>query len=369
MDDQYEFEEEDFTTQFNGSTLLRIFKQTRPHWKLVASFLFFITFVAVIDSSTTYLSKQIIDVGIIPGDREALKNVFLLYILLYLLQAVGVFGFIYSAAILGASIEYDLRKRMFNRLQELSFTYFDQTPLGWIMSRVLSDSQRIAELVSWGLLDTVWGITRILTAFVFMAIINLRLALIVVTIIPILVVIAAEFKKRILIQYRTVRKMNSKITGAYNENITGVRVAKALVREDENLEEFSILTGDMYQAGFKAAWLSALFLPVIQLISAVAIGAIAWYGGLQVEVGGMTIGGIQAFVSYVTFMLWPIQEMARVYAEMQQAIASAERVFSLVDSVPDIADKPDAIEPLTPLPGISFLKTCRFLLRRWTNRC
>jgi ATP-binding cassette subfamily B protein len=344
MDDLYEFEEEDFTTQFNGSTLLRIFKQTRPHWKLVASFLFFITLVAIIDSSTTYLSKQIIDVGIIPGDREALLDIIGLYVLLYLFQAVGVFGFIYSAAILGASIEYDLRKRMFNQLQELSFTYFDQTPLGWIMSRVMSDSQRIAELVSWGLLDTVWGITRIITAFVFMAIINLKLALIVVTIIPVLIVIAAEFKKRILIQYRTVRKMNSKITGAYNENITGVRVAKALVREDENLEEFSQLTGDMYQAGFKAAWLSALFLPVIQLISAIAIGAIAWYGGLQVEIGGMTIGGIQAFISYVTFMLWPIQEMARVYAEMQQAIASAERVFSLVDSVPDIADQPGAVE-------------------------
>ncbi len=100
----------------------------------------------------------------------------------------------------------------------------------------------------------------------------------------------------------------------------------------------------MYQAGFKAAWLSALFLPVVQLISAIAIGAIAWYGGLQVEIGGMTIGGIQAFISYVTFMLWPIQEMARVYAEMQQAIASAERVFSLVDSVPDIKNQPGAVE-------------------------
>jgi ATP-binding cassette subfamily B protein len=110
----------------------------------------------------------------------------------------------------------------------------------------------------------------------------------------------------------------------------------------------------MYQAGFKAAWLSALFLPVVQLISAVAIGAIAWYGGLQVQVGDMTIGGIQAFISYVTFMLWPIQEMARVYAEMQQAIASAERVFSLVDAVPDISDRPDAIQAETIRGDIVF---------------
>lgn len=344
MEEYYEFEEEEFSTQFNGGTLMRILGQTRPHMRLVVGFLLFITAVAVIDSTTTYLSKQIIDVGIIPGDRDALVEIVGLYILLFVLQAGGVFGFIYSAAMLGETVQYDLRKRMFNKLQDLSFSYYDQTPLGWIMSRVTSDSQRIAELVSWGLLDTVWGITRIITAFIFMLIINVRLALIVVTVIPVLIVIAAEFKKRILVEYRQVRKMNSKITGAYNENITGVRVAKALVREQANLEEFSELTDDMYQAGFKAAWLSALFLPVVQLISAIAIGAIAWYGGLQVEIGGMTIGGIQAFVSYVTFMLWPIQELARVYAEMQQAIASAERVFSLVDSVPEIKNQPDAVE-------------------------
>ena len=99
----------------------------------------------------------------------------------------------------------------------------------------------------------------------------------------------------------------------------------------------------MYRASYRAAWLSALFLPVVQLISAVAVGAIVWYGGLQAEVGGLTIGGIQAFVSYITFMLWPIQDMARVYAEMQHAIASAERVFSLVDAVPDVTDQPGAV--------------------------
>ena len=102
------------------------------------------------------------------------------------------------------------------------------------------------------------------------------------------------------------------------------------------------LSGEMYRASYRAAWLSALFLPVVQLISAVAVGSVAWYGGLQVQVGAMTIGGIQAFVSYIFFMLWPIQEMARVYAELQQAIASAERVFSLIDAVPEVVDQPDA---------------------------
>jgi ATP-binding cassette subfamily B protein len=202
----------------------------------------------------------------------------------------------------------------------------------------------MGELVSWGLLDVTWSVTRILTSFIFMLLINWQLALIVALVIPILLVVAVQFKKKILVEYRIVRKTNSKITGSYNESITGVRVTKALTREEANLEEFQGLTSQMYQSGYRAAWLSALFLPVVQIISAVAIGAIALFGGWQVEMGGMTIGGIQAFIFYVTFMLWPVQELARVYAEMQQAIASAERVFSLADSVPDIVDGPNAVE-------------------------
>jgi ATP-binding cassette, subfamily B, bacterial len=345
MEDQVEFEEEDFTTQVNGRTLMRILSQARPHWPLLLGFLFFISAAALLDSYTTYLDKRIIDEGILAQDYATLYRLLAIYGGVYVVQAGVVFGFIYLAGLLGEQVQYDLRRAMFQRLQELSFGYFDRTPVGWIMSRVTSDSQRIAELISWGILDSVWGVVRILSAFTFMLFINWRLALLVAAIIPVLIVVAAEFKKRILVEYRQVRKMNSKITGAYNENITGVRVAKALAREDENLREFRELTGAMYRAGFRAAWLSALFLPVVQLIAAIAIGTIALYGGWQVQAGGMTIGGIQAFVAYVTFMLWPIQEMARVYAEMQQAIASAERVFSLIDSEPEVKDRPGALSP------------------------
>jgi ATP-binding cassette, subfamily B, bacterial len=344
-DDYIEFEEEEFSTEFNGRTVLRILAQARPHWYLMAGFLFFISAVSLNETYMTYLGKRIIDEGILAADPDALVSILLLYGGLYIIQAIVVFGFIYTAGMLGEKIQYDLRRTMFERLQELSFGYFDKTPVGWIMSRVTSDSVRIAELVSWGFMDITWGVTRIITAFAFMAVINWRLALIVLLVIPVLIVVAVRFKKLILLEYRQVRKMNSKITGAYNEGITGVRVAKALVREDENLREFSQLTGSMYKAGFRAAWLSALFLPVVQIISAVAIGTIAWYGGWQIFLGEMTIGGIQAFVTYITFMLWPIQELARVYAEMQQSIASAERVFSLVDAEPDVKDRPDAVDP------------------------
>jgi ATP-binding cassette subfamily B protein len=352
--EEFEFEEEEFSTQFNGRTMLRILAQAKPHWRWFVGFLIAIAAVSALDSFFTYLSKQIVDEGILAGDREALFRIVGIYGALIFVQAIGVFGFIFLAGILGERIRYDLRKKLFNHLQDLSFSYFDRTPVGWIMARVTSDSDRIAELVTWGLLDVTWGLMNIVTALYFMLIINWKLALIVVAIIPILVIVAAQFKKKILVEYRQVRKINSKITGAYNENINGVRVVKALCREEENLREFGELTRDMYGPSYRAAWLSALFLPVVQLISSVAGASIVWYGGLQVQVGTMTIGGIQAFVSYVTFMLWPVQEMARVYAEMQHAIASAERVFSLIDAVPDVVDKPGALDPGTIRGDIVF---------------
>jgi len=344
MSDQYEYEEEEFNTSFNGRTVLRIVSQLKPYWVMVIAFLGTVAAVSVLEAYFTYLSKRIIDEGIVARSQEALYGLLTTYGLLLVVQAVFVFGFIYLTGLLGERVRYDLRRDMFNHLQKLSLSYYNRTPVGWIMARVTSDSDRVAELVTWGMLDVVWSTLNIATAVYFMTRINFTLAMIVFLIIPIIIVVAVRFQKRIITEYRTVRKINSKITGTYNENITGVRVIKALTREEQNLAEFSGLSGEMYGASYRAAWLSALFLPTVQIISALAVGAVIWYSGATAGMGSISIGGIQAFVTYVIFMIWPVQEMARVFAEMQQAIASGERIFSLIDAQPEIVDRPDAIE-------------------------
>ncbi|MCE7982701.1 MAG: ABC transporter ATP-binding protein [Caldilinea sp. CFX5] len=348
MSNMIEFEEEEFTTQFNGKTVLRILQQLRPYWRWVAGFLIAVLAVSFLESYFTYLSKRIIDEAIVARNVSALWDLLTIYGGLILVQAVAVFGFIYITGLLGERVRYDLRRTMFNHLQRLSLSYYNRTPVGWIMSRVTSDTDRLSDLVTWGLLDVTWGTMNIIAAVYFMSLINWRLAILVFLLIPVIVVIAVQFKKRIIGEYRTVRKINSKITGAYNETITGVRVIKALNREERNLSEFSDLTGNMYQASYRAAWLSGLFLPVVQMISSIGVVLIVWYSGSATVtnsvVGEISVGGIQAFISYVVFMLWPIQEMARVYAEMQQAIASGERIFSLIDAQPDIVDRPGAQE-------------------------
>lgn len=354
MSDYDQFEEEEFTTRFNGRVILRILQQARPYWTWVVGFMLLIALVSVMDSYFTYLSKRIIDEGILAGNRARLTALLTTYGALAVSQAISVFGFIYLAGVLGERIYYDIRRKLFNHLQELSFSYFDKTPVGWIMARVTSDGERISELVTWGLVDVTWAVLNVGTAVVFMALINWRLALVVLGIVPVMAGLAIWFQRRILIQYREVRKLNSEITGAYNENITGVRVVKALVREDQNLQEFGRQSSELYRAAYRAAWLSALFLPIVQVVGAFGVGAIVSYGGIQIRQGAMTIGGIQAFLSYVAFMMWPIQDMARVFAEMQRSVASAERVFSLLDAQPDIVDREGAESPDTIRGAIEF---------------
>ena len=349
-----EIEEEEYTSPLTMPVFKRILSLLKPHWRWMVGFIVSIAIVSAQDSVFTYINKDMIDQGILQKDTSVIWRLAGLYAGLQVVQAILVFVVIYLAGVLGERVQYDLRKILFNHLQDLSLSYYSQNAVGRLMARVTSDTGRVADLVTWGMLDTTWAFMNITTSTVFMMVINWKLGLIVLAAIPILVVIAVQFRKKILVEFRASRRANSKITGSYNENIAGVRVVKALGREDENLKEFQIVTDGMYTASYRAAWLSALFLPTVQIVSAIALGAIIWFGGLQAQVGLMTIGGIHAFVSYLTFMLWPIQDLARVYAEMQHSIASAERIFRLVDTEPEIHNRPDAIPATTLLGKIKF---------------
>ncbi|MGB9674175.1 MAG: ABC transporter ATP-binding protein [Anaerolineales bacterium] len=353
-DEIIEIEEEEYTSQLTFPTVKRIAALLKPYWKWVVGFFVAIALVSWIDAYFTYINKQFVDQGITLKDSVRLMQLATIYGTLILIQALFVFAFIYLAGVLGERIQYDLRKSLFNHLQNLSLAFYAQNAVGRLMARVTSDTGRVADLVTWGIVDTTWAVMNILTSAIFMALINWKLALIVVAALPIMIVIATEFRKRILIEFRKSRRMNSKITGAFNENIQGVRVVKALNREDKNTREFQELTAAMYNASYRAAWLSALFLPTVQIISAIILGVIVGYSGLQIHKGLITIGGINAFVSYLSFMMWPIQDLARVYAEMQHSIASAERIFKLLDTNPDIANRPGAIPASTLLGDIEF---------------
>lgn len=342
--DSHQYEEEEYSAALSGAALLRLLRLTFNYRGYLAGYLVGVIGMVLAEGTHIYLGKRILDEGVLAGDLGEVKSLLWLWAGVAVLLAGCVALFIFCAGSVGQAMNYDLRKTMFGRLQELSLAYYDRTPVGWIMARATSDSRRVSELVSFGFLDMFWGTMSILVFLGFMTAISWRLALVMLAIVPVMVGSALLFQKHILGNWRDVRRLNSRITGNYAEGIHGVRVTKSLGREDSNLAEFAELATGMYRSSFRAAWLSAAFLPVVQVLAAGAVALIIQVGGLQFQTGMITLGGIQAFIQYIFWMLFPIQEMARVYAQLQQAVASAERIFSLIDSLPEVQDQPGAME-------------------------
>ncbi|NTU55818.1 MAG: ABC transporter ATP-binding protein, partial [Anaerolineales bacterium] len=218
-----ELEEEEHTSQLTAPVFRRILTLLKPHWKWVLGFLITIALTSSLDAYFTYLNKQIVDTGITLGDKERVMELAVIYGVFQVMQAGFVFTFIYLAGVLGERVQYDLRKMLFNHLQDLSLSYYAQNAVGRLIARVTSDTGRVADLLTWGVVDTTWAIMNIITSVTFMAIINWRLAVIVFSVLPVMLYIAVQFRKKILVEYRTTRRTNSKITGAFNENFQGVR--------------------------------------------------------------------------------------------------------------------------------------------------
>ena len=183
----------------------------------------------------------------------------------------------------------------FRKLQGLSFSYFDKTPVGWLMARMTSDVNRLGDTISWGLVDICWGLSMMFAISIVMFILNVKLALIVLMVVPFLVWISSKFQVLILQNYRKVRKINSRITASFNEGIMGVKTSKVLVREKKNLEEFQDLTQNMFFSSFQAVVYSSLYLPLVLFVGAVGSALALWFGGNGVIAGTISYGYFGGF--------------------------------------------------------------------------
>ena len=258
------------------------------------------------------------------------------------------------ASRLRTHISHDIRRDAFAKLQELSFSYYDRRPVGWLMARMTSDCERLSNVFAWGILDLFWASTLLCAIAAAMFVLDARLALLVLAILPFLVVVSVWFRKRILESARRVRRTNSLLTAAYNEGITGVRTAKAFAREKENLAEFAELSGTMRKASVENQLHAALYLPVVVALGSVAAGVALATGGTAVVAGGLTVGTVIAFLAYTRLFFEPVNDLAHWFAELQMAQAAAERILDLVAEVPEVRDS-DAVRArlaaAAPAPG------------------
>ena len=238
----------------------------------------------------------------------------------------------------------DLRKDLFHHLQTLSFSFYNVTPVGYLLSRVMSDTNRIASMIAWNMTDILWSVFYVVGSFAAMFWLNWKLALVVALVVPLIAVLTGYFQNKILHWNRKIRKMGSKITGAFNEGITGAKTSKTLVIEDQNTEEFRVLTKDMHDSGIRAARLNAVYIPLVLFCSTMAVAVVLLRGGYLVLEQAMQIATLSAFTTYAVGIFEPIQMTAANIAEFISLQASIERITGLMDQVPQVQDRPDVIE-------------------------
>lgn len=259
--------------------------------------------------------------------------------------------FITCAGKIRTHVSHDIRADAFRQLQALSFSFYDVKPVGWLMARLTSDCQRLSNILAWGVMDMIWGTTLMIGISSVMIVYNWKLALAVLSVVPILFLVSVFFRKRILRTSRLVRKTNSRLTGVYNEGIVGVRTSKVFVREEENLRDFDRLADEMRQYSVHNAILSAIYLPIVLSLGSVAIAMALAIGGNEILAGALTIGELVMFMYYAQLFFGPIQDMSAWFAELQMAQASAERVLSLIEAVPDVRDTDEVVARLQTSGG------------------
>lgn len=338
------FDEKEYTKSFD----LSIWKRLLPFLKSYRwAFFWMILFnllTAAIDVVLPLFQRYAINNFIEPGTLEGLIPFAIAYIVVIILQSLSVVAFGQNSMVIEMNFGRDMRQSLFTHLQTLSFSFYNVTPVGYLLSRVMSDTNRIAAMIAWNVTDILWALFYVGGTFVSMLLLNWRLALVIILIVPAIAVLTGYFQGKILHWNRKIRKMNSRITGAFNEGITGAKTSKTLVIEEQNSESFRELTKSMHDSGIRAARLNAVYIPLVLFCSTVAVAIVLLRGGYMAMDSVLEIATLSTFTAYAVGIFEPIQMTASNIAEFISLQASIERVTDLMSQDPQVCDSPEVME-------------------------
>lgn len=338
------YEEQEYHKPFRLKVWAKMLSFFNPYKKYFAITLGLNIFLAGVDVLTPLFQSYAIDHFIVPDTLDGIYTFAFVYISMIVMQTISVYWSVHAATTIEMCVGKDLKWAQFEHLQTLSFSYYNTTPVGYIHARVMSDTLKIAGVAAWGLVDMFWAFLYVVSVFVVMFVLNARLAVILLVIVPCIAVITVVFQNKILHWNRRVRRINSQITSAYNEGITGVKTSKTMGIESDNEEAFFERTSDMYRSAGKAAKLNAVYIPTILLFGSAAAAFVLYRGGYMVQQDLIKLGTLSVFISYAVVIFEPIQQLARLLADLISCQANIERVMDLLEQTPDVTDRPDIIE-------------------------
>ena len=338
-----DYQDEDYNAPFSIKVWKNILPFALPYKKKIIMIVVLMVYCALCDISYPLFLRYAIENFIKFKTTEGLPVFILLMCAIFISQGFVVRAFVRVAASVEIDIGKDIRRSVFYHLQTLPFSYYNKTPVGYLMARTMSDTGLIGDKIAWSMVDLVWSGAFVIGSFIAMFVLDWRMACIVLAIIPLISFLTFFFQIKILRAHRAARKINSKMTAAMNEGITGSKTTKTLVIEDLNYGEFKSITGDLKRRTTQAAKLRSIYYPLIYSMSLATTACIISFGGHSILTGLIPLGTLAAFINYSMDISNPIQQIANVITEFVSAQANVERVTNLLNVEPEIMDTPEVM--------------------------
>lgn len=330
--------EEPLGQAYDARLLRRLLGYLRPHLKLAMGALVLLLVSAGLALVGPRLTQYALDVAIPHRDVGLLGNLAILYVLALALDFLADYGQTLLTTLIGQRVMLDLRTRIFGHLQRLSISFFDRNPVGRLMTRVTSDVETLNELFSSGLV-TVFGDVFTLAAIMgMMLLMNWRLALVAFSVIPLVWLTATIFRKHVREAFRDIRVRLARLNAYLQEQLSGMRIVQLFRREQASYDEFDRLNRSQLDAHLRSITVYAIFFPVVEFLSSLALALLLWYGGLRALGGTLTVGVLAAFIQLSRRFFQPLQDISEKVNLLQSAMASSERIFQLLDEPVTVAE-------------------------------
>jgi len=342
-------EEEAFKKSFDSRLARRILVYVRPYWKQVGIALLALVVSTLTAASTPLFLKYAIDHAIVPQEvlplaqrYETLLLISSLFVAVRVVDFIANYAQTYWISWVGQHILYDLRSEIFAKLQRLHLGYYDRNPVGRLMTRITSDVDAINQFITGGLVGLIADFALIIGLMAFMLVLDWRLALVSFAIIPFFLAVTSWIRAGMRDSYRTMRLRLARVNASLQENLAGVQTTQLFSREPKNESQFNLLSTDLRRAWVDIIKWFALFFPLVGFMGEITVALVLWYGGGQVIQQALTLGLLVAFTDYVRQLFQPLQDLSDKFNIFQAAMASAERIFGLLDTEEEVADKPGA---------------------------
>src|SRR6478672_1388109 len=343
---------------YDAGLLRRLLGYPRPYRGLTAVAITLLLSQSVLALVGPRLTEHALDVAVPKHDMGLLTTLATLFLGALLLEFLVEYGQTLLTTYIGQRVMYDLRMEIFGHLQRLSITYFDRNPVGRLMTRVTSDVETLNELFSSGVV-TIFGDAFTLVAIMGMMLaIDWRLALVTFAVIPLVWLTARVFRRRVRQAFGDIRVRLARLNAFLQERLSGMRVVQLFGREEDTARRFAALNRDHLEAHLRSITIYAVFFPVVELLTSIAVALLLWYGGLRVLHGTLTVGILAAFIQYTRRFFQPLQDLSEKFNLLQSAMASSERVFSLLDEPVSVREPETPMALARPVRGRCGSRAC-----------